>query len=121
METARIVQRAIDYIEERLDEPLALEAIAEAASLSVPHLYRMFYAATGHPVKSYIRKRRISEAAVLQRRTELQKVPPEGCRPVTVPKAFNVIYGETSKGMRGFHIYDPKGNMLLICTAPQRN
>jgi AraC-like DNA-binding protein len=65
METAEIVQRAIDYIEESLYEPLSLESIAETAFMSVPNLYRLFYAMTGHPIKAYVRKRRISEAASL--------------------------------------------------------
>lgn len=57
------VQRAIDYIEEHLDQELDLTSIAEEAYLSVAQLYRVFYALTGHPVKDYIRKRRISDAA----------------------------------------------------------
>ncbi|TNJ61023.1 AraC family transcriptional regulator [Paenibacillus hemerocallicola] len=57
------VQRAIDYIEEHLDEELDLSSIAEEAYTSVAQLYRVFYALTGHPVKDYIRKRRISVAA----------------------------------------------------------
>jgi AraC family transcriptional regulator len=69
MHTAELVQRAIDFIEERLDEPLTLEQIAEASSLSVPHLYRMFYAMAGHPIKEYIRKRRTNEAGCLLRHT----------------------------------------------------
>ncbi|MGO4538957.1 helix-turn-helix domain-containing protein [Paenibacillus sp. 2TAB19] len=70
MNTADTVQRAIDYIEERLFEVLALEEIAKSASMSLPNLYRMFYATTGHPIKEYIRKRRISEAAILLRYTD---------------------------------------------------
>jgi AraC-like DNA-binding protein len=38
-------------------------SIAEEAYISVAQLYRVFYALTGHPVKEYIRKRRISAAA----------------------------------------------------------
>lgn len=74
MHTVEIVQRAIDYIEEHLDESLALERIAEAAAMSVPNLYRIFYAMTGHPIKEYIRKRRISEAACLLRQTDLSTI-----------------------------------------------
>lgn len=70
METSGIVQLAIDYIEEQLYEPLSLENIAEAAVMSVPNLYRLFYAMTGHPIKEYVRKRRISEAARLLRYTD---------------------------------------------------
>ncbi|MCQ6557361.1 helix-turn-helix domain-containing protein [Paenibacillus mendelii] len=57
------VQRAIDYIEEHLEEELDLSSIAEEAYISVAQLYRVFYALTGHPVKEYIRKRRMSVAA----------------------------------------------------------
>lgn len=57
------VQRAIDYMEEHLDEELDLSSIAEEAYMSVAQLYRVFYALTGHPVKDYVRKRRMSVAA----------------------------------------------------------
>lgn len=74
METADIVQRSIDWIEEHLYEPLDLEQIAGAASMSVPNLYRMFHAMTGHPIKEYIRKRRISEAACLLRQSDFPAI-----------------------------------------------
>jgi AraC family transcriptional regulator len=63
MSYADSVQRAIDYIEQHLDEELDLSSIAEEAYISVAQLYRVFYALTGHPVKDYIRKRRMSVAA----------------------------------------------------------
>ncbi|WP_308639461.1 helix-turn-helix domain-containing protein [Paenibacillus silvisoli] len=63
MSYAESVQRAIDYIETRLEEELELTSIAEEAYISVAQLYRVFYALTGHPVKDYIRKRRMSVAA----------------------------------------------------------
>ncbi|CAM3688717.1 helix-turn-helix domain-containing protein [Marinicrinis lubricantis] len=71
MSTVEIIQRVIDFIEDRLDEQLSLDQIAQAAAMSVPNLYRIFYAMTGHPIKEYIRKRRISEAACLLRHTGL--------------------------------------------------
>jgi AraC family transcriptional regulator len=63
MSYAESVQRAIDYIEEHLDEELDLSSIAEGAYISVAQLYRVFNALAGHPVKDYIRKRRMSVAA----------------------------------------------------------
>lgn len=74
MRTDDTIQHTIDFIEEYLDEPLDLEQIAEVAAMSVPNLYRMFYALTGHPVKEYIRKRRTSEAACLLRSTGLSAI-----------------------------------------------
>jgi AraC-like DNA-binding protein/DNA gyrase inhibitor GyrI len=57
------VQRTIDYIETHLDEEIDLPGLAEASFLSVAQLYRVFCALTGHPIKDYIRKRRMSVAA----------------------------------------------------------
>jgi len=71
MHTSDIVRRAMDYMEEFLDEPLDLSDIAKTAGVSVAHLYRVFYSLTGHPVKEYIRKRRTSEAAGLLRTTDM--------------------------------------------------
>lgn len=71
MHTSDIVGRAMDYMEEFLEEPLHLADIAVTAGVSVAHLYRMFYSVTGHPVKEYIRKRRTSEAAGLLRTTDM--------------------------------------------------
>jgi AraC family transcriptional regulator len=57
------VQAAIDFIEENIEEKIELEEVAKIASMSLPHLYRMFYSLTGHPVKDYMRRRRISIAS----------------------------------------------------------
>jgi AraC-like DNA-binding protein/DNA gyrase inhibitor GyrI len=71
MEAIHSVQSAIDYMEEQLYEHLELEQIAAIAFMSVPSMYRVFYALTGHPLKEYIRKRRTSQAAALLRQSEL--------------------------------------------------
>ncbi|WP_405452715.1 helix-turn-helix domain-containing protein [Paenibacillus sp. HJGM_3] len=65
------VQRVIDLIEERLEEELELSSLAEVAYISVAQLYRVFYALTGHPIKDYIRKRRISVSANHLRNSKL--------------------------------------------------
>ncbi|SFS72203.1 helix-turn-helix domain-containing protein [Paenibacillus sp. BC26] len=57
------VQRAIDYIETHLDEEMELAGLAELSYLSVAQMYRVFSSLTGHPIKDYIRKRRMSVAA----------------------------------------------------------
>lgn len=57
------VQAAIDFLEENIEEKIELEDVAKIASMSLPHLYRMFYSLTGYPVKDYMRKRRISIAS----------------------------------------------------------
>ena len=74
MEAVKAVQNAIDYMEDHLYEHVELEQIAAMAYLSVPSMYRIFYALTGHPLKEYIRKRRTSQAAILLRQTKLAVV-----------------------------------------------
>ncbi|RKN82258.1 helix-turn-helix domain-containing protein [Paenibacillus ginsengarvi] len=70
MNTNAPIQSAIDYIEMHLSEPLELAQIADKAYMSVPNLYRAFYALTGHPIKEYIRKRRLSQSAWLLRHSD---------------------------------------------------
>ena len=57
------IQKAIDYIESSLVGDIVLEKAAREACFSLSHFYRMFHALSGHAVKEYIRKRRLSEAA----------------------------------------------------------
>lgn len=44
--------------------------MAASAGLSVYHLHRLFTAVFGHSIKTYVRKRRLTEAAVLLRTTK---------------------------------------------------
>lgn len=57
------ILRAIDFIEARLTDELSLGPVAAAAGLSSYHFSRMFRALTGETVTSYIRRRRLTEAA----------------------------------------------------------
>lgn len=59
------VQRGVDYIETKLDEDVALSAVAKAAGISQWHFQRLFKALTGETLKTYIRSRRL--AASLER------------------------------------------------------
>ena len=54
---------ALDYMEERMAEPLQVEEIAKAACSSPFHFQRMFRMLTGSSVGEYIRRRRLTLAA----------------------------------------------------------
>lgn len=58
----RYIRDVLPYIEKHLSEELGPERIAGRHFVSISQLYRDFYACTGHSVKEYIRKRRISNA-----------------------------------------------------------
>lgn len=56
------LKRTLDYIEEHLNEEINLETLARTGFVSLMQLYREFYSLSGHSIKDYIRKRRISNA-----------------------------------------------------------
>jgi len=58
------IQEVIDFIEDNLKEDIDVLSIAQRSCFSVTHFYRMFQAMVGDTVKSYIQKRRLSNAAV---------------------------------------------------------
>ncbi|QVK16958.1 effector binding domain-containing protein [Mycoplasmatota bacterium] len=57
------IQKSIDYIEINLENEIDLKEVAKEAFMSFSNFYRIFFALTGHGVKEYIRKRRISLAS----------------------------------------------------------
>jgi AraC family transcriptional regulator len=56
------LRRAVDHIEEHLDEDVVIEDVARAAAMSRWHFQRTFKAATGDTVTAYVRGRRLSRA-----------------------------------------------------------
>lgn len=63
------IQNAIEFIEENLQEEIEINKIASKAFFSTFHFQRLFQAISGFSVQEYIRKRRLSEAAVLLKKT----------------------------------------------------
>ncbi|WP_289138548.1 effector binding domain-containing protein [uncultured Brevibacillus sp.] len=59
------IQAAINYVEQHLTEELPITEIAAQAHFSAFHFQRLFQAICGFGVQEYVRKRRLSEAAVL--------------------------------------------------------
>ena len=58
------IQKAINFIEENLDHQFSLEDVSKEAFCSLSYMHRIFYQITGITIKEYIRKRRLSQAAV---------------------------------------------------------
>lgn len=57
-------EKIIDYCEDNLAHEICLEALADKAGYSMFHFCRLFQCATGHTPMEYIRKRRLTHAAV---------------------------------------------------------
>ncbi|MDF9413553.1 helix-turn-helix domain-containing protein [Brevibacillus laterosporus] len=64
------IETAIDYIEQHLDKPLQADEVALLVNFSYYHFHRIFYECTGETIGDYIRKRRLTEAAICLLQTE---------------------------------------------------
>lgn len=69
MDRVNIIHDLLSWIENHLDQPLLLDNVAAKSGYSKWHLQRMFRSATGHALGSYIRERRLSQAAQALRST----------------------------------------------------
>jgi len=60
------------YIEENLTAEFDTELLSGIGCVSSPKLYRDFYGLTGHSVKEYVRKRRLSNALALIKASDME-------------------------------------------------
>lgn len=63
MKYRKALERAVIYIEANLSEDIRVEDVAKAAGYSYYHLNRQFFALLGESIGSYIKKRRLANAA----------------------------------------------------------
>ncbi len=64
------INRALAFIEDELAGDLCVDKLARASFISRYHLSRVFAAATGYSLSSYVRLRRLTEAARLLRQSK---------------------------------------------------
>lgn len=86
------IGNVLPYIEKHLTEELNPDRIAARHFISLTQLYRDFYKYTGHSVKEYIRKRRISNACEKIRHSEIPLsfiANESGCQ---TQQAFNKLF-----------------------------
>jgi len=109
-ETAKVpdyilpVARAINFIEERLDEPLDVKQVAGHIGFSEYYFHRMFLSVLGESVAEYVRKRRLSQAArkMLSKDEKLIEIA-LSCgydSQEAFTRAFNAMFGMTPGRMR---------------------
>lgn len=108
-----IIQDAVDYIEKHLYEDITIENVATEISFSIPHFYRIFSSLVGETPKSYIRKRRISNSAVMLKESDLKicDVAFESAfdSHEVFSRAFRKMYGVSPKYIRSlenFSLYE---------------
>ena len=70
MSHQQIIQTLIEWIDEHIDQPLNIEAVAKKSGYSKWYLQRMFRTVMRQTLGDYIRQRRLLLAAVELRNTE---------------------------------------------------
>lgn len=97
MEYTQPINRAISYIETNLTQEIELSKVAAAAGYSFFHFGRLFRATTGETLGSYIRKRRLSEAArqllISKRRILDIALDHQFCSQAAFTRAFRTTFG----------------------------
>ncbi len=89
MEWIDRMNQAIDYLEQTLTEKLDYEALGRIACCSSYHFQRMFAYMAGVPLSEYIRRRKMSLAAVDLREKEAKIIDVAGKYGYNSPTAFN--------------------------------
>jgi len=77
---------ALGYIESHLEEPIDYDELARLAGCSEYHFSRMFPFLTGQSLSLYIRRRRLSQAAL-----ELRTLPPRGLLDLAVRYGYSSV------------------------------
>ncbi len=105
------INKAMDYIDQHLDQPLILCDIATAAHFSPFHFHRIFSALTGETVNNFVKRLRIEKAASLLINNPEMSISeiamkcgfssdPVFCR------SFRKHYGETAQQFRKHYASD---------------
>lgn len=115
------IAAVISWVEGRLHEKLDLDTAADAAGYSKFHLHRMFADATGMTLHSYIRRRRLTEAArqlVCSRQPIIEIALAAGYESQqSFAAAFKDMYKRTPLEYRRNRRFYP----LQLAFAPQKN
>ncbi len=98
------MNRAIDYIEQNLDGEIDMSVVAQLACCSLYNFQRMFSFITDIPLGEYIRRRRLSQAALSLRNGNVRVLDVAlqyGYEsPVSFTRAFQAMHGMTPSQAR---------------------
>lgn len=128
-EYQKAINKAIDYINEHLNEPIDLKKIAEVSCLSEFHFHRIFRAYIGESVGAYISRLRLEQAAQKLQVTDdtLTEIAGKtGYRSQqSLSKAFKKFFGLSPRAFKNIQNYfeskipKPKVPNTLTPSEPQ--
>lgn len=113
-----IINKALAYIEEHLDQDMDLEEIAECAGYSKYHLNRMFSEAVGCTIYKYLQARRLTVAAEKLVHTDapITQIALEAGygSQQAFTLAFHQVYKDTPRRYRKRGVYQPRQDKISL-------
>lgn len=107
MNHCEVVERALIYIEDRLDQSLSLDSVANASNISKFYFHRLFTAMMGCTLNQYILSRRlnVSLSLIQSGRTSLTDIAYHlnFGTPSSFTRAFNRQYGVAPSSLKSQH------------------
>ncbi|MEK3884371.1 AraC family transcriptional regulator [Paenibacillus sp. PL2-23] len=105
MEHHEVIERALRYIEDNLEQPLSLDAVADSSHMSKFYFHRLFSAMMGCSLKQYVLARRLNASLSLIQDGRLS-LTDIACRlgfgtPSSFTRAFRRQYGMAPSSLRG--------------------
>lgn len=118
MEWIERFNSVINYIEENITQQIDYEEIAKIACCSSYHFQRMFTYMAGIPLSEYIRKRKMSLAAVDLQGGDKRVVDVAGKygynSPTAFNRAFHAIHGISPSAVKSGNVYVKSFPRLLF-------
>ncbi|MBU9712375.1 AraC family transcriptional regulator [Evansella tamaricis] len=118
MDFIQSLQKAIDFIEKNILEPITYEDVAKHLHMSSYHFHRIFSMVTGMTVKEYIRNRRLSMAGQEISVSDLKVIDVAFKygydSPESFTKAFSRFHGITPNLARRAGVKLKSFNQLLV-------
>ena len=108
--------RVLVYIQQHLDEPLALETLAARACLSSCHFHRVFTGMIGESLQSHIRRLRLERAATRLKHSTMPvvQVALEAGYETheSFSRAFRIAFATSPTDYRRRHGWRPNGSTI---------
>uniref|UniRef100_UPI001B3C7A62 helix-turn-helix domain-containing protein n=1 Tax=Serratia surfactantfaciens TaxID=2741499 RepID=UPI001B3C7A62 len=102
--TKEILLKVIEYVEENIEGELYLDTLSRVSGYSKWHLQKVFKKKFGMNLGAYIRKRRLSKAAILLKQSKLGildiSLVAGFCSQQAFSRSFKIFYGKTPSEFR---------------------
>ncbi|WP_018932413.1 helix-turn-helix transcriptional regulator [Gracilibacillus lacisalsi] len=125
MDHYEVIERALKYIEDNIEEPLSVESVADSFNMSKYYFHRLFSAMMGYSLNHYILTRRLNASLKLMQNDDLSLTDIAyqlnfGTQS-SFTRAFKRQYGITPSSLRGNDGKLPQRSIPPVVKRPIKN